>query len=212
MTQTLPVAKTITSLAQAESTFSLSPADNERFFTEWYEALPELTTAEKARLDLIKQRYLYHRKHGPLAEGTVNFIVMSPLLEMVGFYDPPFLLRSEASVMIEVEEQDQIFRGRIDSLVVQNQFWILLVESKQTTFNMDTALPQALTYMMASPHPERPAYGLVSNGAYFMFLKLLNQPYQQYALSEDFSLYRRQNELYGVLRTLKRLTQLMRAL
>lgn len=76
MTQTLLIARTITSLAQVESTFNIRPADDQ-FFTEWDESLPELTNTERSRLDVIKQRFLYHRKHGHLVEGTVNYIVMS---------------------------------------------------------------------------------------------------------------------------------------
>jgi hypothetical protein len=33
---------------------------------------------------------LYHRAEGDLPEGTVMLLVMSPLLAIAGFYDPPF--------------------------------------------------------------------------------------------------------------------------
>lgn len=208
MAQTLAIAKSVNSLAQVESLFNLIPAANDRFFTEWSENLPLLSDSERVRLDLTKQRYLYHRKHGHLAESTVNFVVISPLLELAGFYDPPFLLRSEVPVELIIEEEEETLRGRIDNLVILDQLWVLLSESKQTSFNVDVALPQALTYMMSNPHPERPAFGLVSNGGYFIFLKLdLNAGV--YALSEDFSLYRRQNELFGVLGALKQFGRLM---
>jgi hypothetical protein len=62
MPQTLAIAKSITSLAQVESTFNLRPANDDRFFTEWSEDLPPLSDGERVRLDLTKQRYLYHRK------------------------------------------------------------------------------------------------------------------------------------------------------
>ncbi|UBF24749.1 TerD family protein [Kovacikia minuta CCNUW1] len=207
MTQSLAISEWIESLAEAESQFNLRPADNDQFFSEWYGNLPELTETEQARLDLIKQRYLYHQRYGPLAEGTINFIVMSPLLELAGFYDPPFRFRSEASVKVEVENQNKIYRGRIDGLVLQNTFWIILIESKETSFNISVAVPQALAYMMGNPYPDRPGFGLVSNGSHFMFLKLVNQGEARYALSDDFSLYRRQNELYPVLSVLKRIQE-----
>ena len=35
-------------------------------------------------------------------------------------------------------------RGRIDVLVLKQQFWLLVIESKQTGFSLLTAIPQAL--------------------------------------------------------------------
>jgi hypothetical protein len=175
--QTLTVTDHIDSLAEAETQFGLARTDNPLFFPEWSSDLPELSTAEQQRLDLTKQRYLYHRQYGHLLEGAVNFIVISPLLEMAGFYDPPFHLRSEASIRLELkDDNDKVYQGRIDSLIVQEHFWIILVESKRTSFSVDVALPQAIAYMAANPDPEQPTFGLVSNGAYSIFVKLHQDP------------------------------------
>jgi hypothetical protein len=203
MVEVLAITDYIDSLAEAESRLKLARNDAPSFFTEWTIDLPDLTIAEQQRLDLIKQRYLYHRQYGHLLEGAVNFIVISPLLELAGFYDPPFHLRSEAAVRIEFEDEGgEIYRGRIDGLVVQEHLWIILVESKRTSFNIEVALPQALAYMSAAAH--RPTFGLVSNGAQSMFLKL---DQAQYDFSDDFSLNSRRNELYDVLRILHRLKE-----
>jgi hypothetical protein len=203
MAQVLAITDYLDSLAEAETRFGLSRNDGPSFFTEWSSDLPELTPSEQQRLDLIKQRYLYHRQYGHLLEGVVNFIVIAPLLELAGFYDPPFRLRSEASVRLEIEDRDQkVDRGRIDSLVVQEHLWIILVEAKRTSFSIEVALPQALAYMRANPQPQKATFGLVSNGAYSMFVKLDRS---QYSFSEDFSLNRQRNELYDVLRILNRL-------
>jgi hypothetical protein len=204
--QTLAVTDHIDSLAEAETQFGLVHTDNPLFFPEWSSNLPELSTAEQQRLDLTKQRYLYHRQYGHLLEGAVNFIVISPLLEMAGFYDPPFHLRSEASIRLELKDDNKkVYQGRIDSLIVQERFWIILVESKRTSFSVDVALPQAIAYMSANPDPEKPTFGLVSNGAYSIFVKL---HHSQYSFSDDFSLNRRRNELYDVLKVLNRLKTL----
>ena len=157
----------IDSLAEAERRLWLFRNDEPSFFTEWSSDLPELTPIEKQRLDLIKHRYLYHRQYGHLLEGVVNFIVIAPLLEVAGFYDPPFRLRSEASVKLEIEDGDQkVYQGRIDSLIVQEQIWIILVEAKRTSFSIEVALPQALAYMSAHPRSQKATFSLVSNGAY----------------------------------------------
>jgi hypothetical protein len=201
--QVLAVTDYIDSLAEAEAQFGLSQTDDPLFFTEWLNPLPALNTAEQQRLDLIKQRYLYHRQYGHLLEGAVNFIVIAPLLEMAGFYDPPFHLRSEASIRLNLEDKNEkIYQGRIDSLILQERLWIMLVESKRTSFSVEVALPQAIAYMVANPHPEKVAFGLVSNGASSIFIKLDRA---QYSFSDEFSLNRRQNELYEVLRILNRL-------
>lgn len=203
MVQVLAITDYIDSLAEAETRFGLSRNDEPSFFTEWSIDLPELTAIEQQRLDLIKQRYLYHRQYGHLLENAVNFIVIAPLLELAGFYDPPFRLRSEASIRLEIEDRERkVYQGRIDSLIVQEHLWIILVEAKRTSFSIEVALPQALAYMSANPQPQQATFGLVSNGAYSMFVKLDKS---QYSFSEDFSLNRQRNELYNVLRVLNRL-------
>jgi hypothetical protein len=203
MVQLLAITDYISSLAEAETRFGLTHHEDPSFFPEWVSDLPDLTPTEQQRLDLIKQRYLYHRQYGYLLEGAVNFIVIAPLLELAGFYDPPFRLRSEASIRIELaDEHDKIYQGRIDSLIVHEHLWIVLVEAKRTSFSMDLALPQILAYMAANPNAQNATFGLVSNGAYSMFVKL---DQNQYAFSQDFSLNRRQNELYDILQILHRL-------
>jgi hypothetical protein len=202
MPQALAVSEHLKTLAEVETVFGLRSSGDRSFFTEWSEELPELSEEEIARLNLFKQRYLYHRKHGPIAEGAVNFMIMSPLLEMAGFYDPPYLLQSEVSVNIEVEDSDVVYRGRIDALVLQERLWVVLLESKRTMFNFDMAIPQALSYMVSHGQRDRPAFGLVSNGGQFMFIKLAGL---QYGLSDEFSMYRQRNELWDVLKVLKRL-------
>ena len=62
--------------------------------------------------------------------------------------------------------------------------------------------------MLANPNPEKPLFGLVTNGSNFIFLKLVNQDVPYYALSDEFTL-RRGNDLYTVLGILKRLGQVV---
>lgn len=204
MVQLRAVTDYVTNLAELERVYGLTRSAESAFFTEWLEREP-LTEEVEERLDLIKSRYLYHRQYGYLLESAVNFLVISPLLELAGFYDPPFRLRSEVPVQFELaDETEQRYQGRIDALVVQENFWVVLVESKRTSFNLTTALPQALAYL-ASSEQAGPLYGLVSNGEYSMFTKLAQG---QYEFSDDFSLNRQRNELKEVLQILNRLKQL----
>ncbi len=202
----MAVTDAITSLAEAQIAFGLSESSDPNFFREWIDGLPDLTPQDQARLDQIKGRYLYHRQYDHLLENAVNFLVISPLLELAGLYDAPFRLRSEVGVRLELEDEDgTVYQGRIDALIVQETFWVVLVEAKRTSFNMTLALPQALAYLAMgtrSANQSGPKFGLVSNGEYSMFVKLDGT---SYGFSDDFSLNRRRNELWDVLRILNRL-------
>jgi hypothetical protein len=78
-----------------------------------------------------------------------------------------------------------------------------VVEAKEKGFSLENAIAQALTYMMTAPNPEQPVYGFATNGSEFIFLKTVQNPTPQYALSDLFTLRRQHNELYAVLQILK---------
>lgn len=209
MIQTYPISKTITTLEALEQKFKLSPTDNELFFQEWQQDLPELTAQEKETLEQIKRRFLRHRKRSSLTEGVINQLVISPLLTLAGLYDEPFYVTTEASVELEIEEDDEILRGRIDTLVIAQQLWVLIIESK-STIAFPVALPQIMTYMMANPNPQIPVYGLIGNGDEFMFIKMLTSGVPQYDFSNIFSLLLpRRNQLEDILQILKQIAKIM---
>lgn len=209
MVQTLAISKAITTIADIEERFNLTPTDNEQFFTEWFQDLPELTDDEKASLDKVRHRFSRHRRRGKLAEGTVNLLLVSPLLELAGFYDEPFFIQTEPQFEILLEDRDEILRGRIDTLVIQERLWVLVIESKRS-ISFEAAIPQALAYMMGNPNPEKPVYAMVTDGSLFMFIKLLKQDTPQYDFSDTFSLLLfRQNKLYEIVRVLKRIGDLI---
>lgn len=209
MIQTLAISKAITTMAQLREKFNLTPTNNDQFFTEWFQDLPELTDEEKAFLDKIRHRFSRHRDRGELAEGTVNLLLVSRLLELAGFFDEPFFITTEPQVEIQLQDRDEILRGRIDTLVIHQRLWVLVVESKRS-ISMEAAIPQALTYMMAIPNLEKPVYGMVTDGSLFMFIKLLKQDPPQYDFSDTFSLLLlRQNKLYNILRVLKQIGNLI---
>lgn len=209
MIQTYPISKTITTLEALEQKFKLSPTDNELFFQEWQQDLPELTDQEKETLEQIKRRFLRHRKRVSLTEGVINQLLISPLLTLAGLYDEPFYVTTEASVELEIEEEEEILRGRIDTLIIAPQLWVLIIESK-STIAFPVALPQIMTYMMANPNPQIPVYGLIGNGDEFMFIKMLTSGVPQYDFSNVFSLLLpRRNQLEDILQILKQLAKIM---
>ena len=197
------VRDVITTLNDLQQRLGLVQAQGADFFTEWTEALPSLTTQEAASVGRIKQRYDYHRADGLLLEGTINLIVTAPLLELLGFVDPPFRLKSPYGIALELEDPAETIRGFIDVLVLQERLWILTVESKRTSISVPAAFPQLLAYMAANPERQLPNYGMATNGDEFVFLKL--SAGGEYDTSRSFSLFPRRHELGQVAQILKAL-------
>lgn len=193
MSPLLAIEKTISSFQELNKRFGLQQATDESFFTEWQMPAANLSDGDKAFLDHLQQRYRNYYEADLLTEGTVLLSIVAPLLERLGFHEPPFFVRSEVPVRIEVTERDEIYRGRIDILVICDLMWVLTVEAKRSKFAVDIALPQCLAYMTASG--TQPAFGMVTNGSDFMFCKLENLVYD---FSEPFSLLSRHNRLYEV--------------
>ncbi|TVP66550.1 MAG: type I restriction endonuclease subunit R [Leptolyngbya sp. LCM1.Bin17] len=198
------VREAITSLQDLQQRLGLVQAQRDDFFTEWTDGLLALTAQELASINRIKQRYDYHRADGLLLEGTIN-VVTAPLLELLGFVDPPFRLKSPYGIALELKDPEETIRGFIDVLVLQGRLWILTVESKRTSIAVPAALPQLLAYMAANPEGQFPQYGMATNGDEFVFLKLGTST--EYDLSRSFSLFPRRHELGQVAQILKALGQ-----
>ena len=209
MVLTIGVREAIKNLNDLQTKLNLSQTEEDNFFLEWNQELPEVTESEKTAITRIKKRYDYHRSSSLLLEGTVNLLVFFPLLEVAGFLDPPFKIKSPESVELIIEDADKtIIRGLIDVLVVKNSLWVLVIESKRNSIPVAAALPQILAYMMANSQSQQTIYGMVTNGDSFLFLKLNKQEKYQYDLSREFSLLPRKHELSQVLQILKNLGQL----
>lgn len=200
------ITEAITTIALAETRFNLSLTEDGAFFPEWQSDLLPLSSHEKKSLDELRQRYLYQRSAGQLLEGTVTLLLVSPLLAIAGFYDPPFRVRAEESVSLTVDDGEEILSGRIDVLVWLNQFWVVIVESKKTALSVWTALPQTLAYLMANPRPEKPSFALVTNGDDILLVKLRANAHH-YALSRIFAPFISREELYRVLQILKHIAE-----
>ena len=210
MVQIVGITKAITNLNEAHSRFNLSPTSDARFFTEWFEDLPEITESQKESLNRLKNRYLYYAADGEITEGTTDRIMVSPLLDLIGLFDLPFKIRCEKFVKVEIDNGDTILEGFIDALVVQNKFWVVVIEEKRFNVNVLQAIPQTLAYMMVNSNLEIPTFGMITNGDDYLFAKL-NQSVCQYAISDKFTAISRDenNNLSRVLRVIKRITGLV---
>lgn len=174
---TIAVMDAITSLRGAEQILQLSRWDDDGdFFTEWQQDLPALSEGDLAALGQLRRRYLYQRSAGQLLEGAVNLLLTSPLLAIVGFYDPPFQIRAEASVELVIADGAEVLQGRLDVLVLRDRLWIVVIESKKTALSVWAALPQSLAYLAANPDPDRPSFGFVTNGDELFLSNCNNNP------------------------------------
>ena len=210
--QTLAVTEAVTTIVEAEQKFGLSRSELKDFFTEWYDELPEMNSSDRASLEVLWRRYIYHRSGGHLLESTVMLLLVSPLLTITGLYDPPFLLKAEESVLIKISDSEETLQGRIDVLVLLDRFWIIVLESKKTMLSVWSALPQTLAYLMASPngggtHPagNHPTFAMLTNGDDIVFVKLEGK---QYGMSQVLSPLVKQGELEIAWRVLRKIAEI----
>ena len=201
-------AKDVT-LRQLENLFGLQLAEDEKFFIEWQEELPEITDLQKQLLDEVKAGYLNLRRGSHLLEQTVNMAVLSPLLFIGKFYQFPFELQSEFSLEITTEDEGYKIQGNIDFLLLKEQLWLMGIEAKKSYLSVEAGLDQILAYLMSNPASEKPYYGMITTGGEFVFIKLVKSDRPRYALSDGFNLRDRGNDLYAVLRILKHLVEVV---
>jgi hypothetical protein len=187
----LPMVQTIAieqlTLYDLEQQFGLQVVEDAQFFQEWQQNLPLLTSEEQTRLERVKAAYANLERRS-LLENTVKLAVVAPLLDLAGLFLPPFYVTTEKTVEIVTEQGEPHFKGRLDVLVLKDQLWVLVIESKRAEFSLKVGIPQVLGYMLGAPPSDLPLYGLVTNGSSFLFLKLIRQETPRYARSKEFIL------------------------
>ena len=177
--------------------FGLQLVKDATFFLEWHAELPEISEQEKQQLDHIQASYLHLVSQALMVEDVVKMVVVSPLLYLADFFLPPLSIQSEVAVQLSIIDAELAIEGKIDILVLHDQLWVLLIESKRAAASIEVGLPRLLAYMLASPNPVRPVYGMITNGGSCVFLKLLQGPdATHYALSRIFEMRNPGNDLY----------------
>ena len=121
---------------------------------------------------------------------------------------PPFYIKTEPEIQITVEYEETIVKGKIDILVFKQGFWVLAIESKWEAISPEVGLAQILSYLLANPDDDLPSLGMLTNGSYFRFVQLTKLDSPRYALSDSFYIRNRDNQLYNVLKIMKRLGQI----
>ena len=173
------------------------------------EPLSELEQQEILKIRTDFRRYL---SAGKVSEELVKFLVLSPLMRLAGFFDIPIVLTMEDSIPIEVEDADTLMKGRLDVLAVNQpdaelaaaQFWILVVEAKNSAIDPWAGLPQLLTYAYKSLQQQSSVWGLTTNGRNYQFVYLTRGNPCTYQILPDLSLTDRERSLL--------LTQVLKAI
>ncbi len=143
-------------------------------------SLEPLTDSEQQQLLEISNDFWRYLETGKVSEELVKFLTLSPLMRLTGFFKIPVLLTMEDSIPIEVEDGDTLIKGRLDILAVNGpdaeigatQFWILVVEAKNSAIAPLIGLPQLLTYAFKSLQVQSPVWGLTTNGESYRFVRL----------------------------------------
>lgn len=207
MVQTV-LAKDV-SLIELKNLFGLQLNRDEDFFREWQDNLPELTESEKQLLDKVQAGYFNLLQYPPMLENVVRMSILDPVLFIGNFYLSPFYITSEKSIEISTLDEGRIIKGSLDTLVLKDRFWVMVIESKRANFSIEAGLAQILAYMLANPDGEKPNFGMVTTGGSFIFLKLVQGEFPQYATSKTYQLLNPHNDLYKVLGILKHLCELV---
>jgi len=206
MVQTIQ-AKNVT-LEELKTLFNLQIVTEDQFFREWQDEFPEITDFQKRQLDQIKAGYFNLLEYPPMLEKTISLSIVSPLLFAGEFYLHPFYIKPEKSVEISEEDEGVIVKSSLDTLVLKEQLWLMVIESKRVSFSLEAGLAQILAYMLANPNPDKPSYGMIATGGSFIFVKLVKGESPRYSTSKGYLTRNPGNELYDVLRILKRLSQI----
>jgi hypothetical protein len=147
-------------------------------------------------------------EHSPVLEKAIQVSVLSPMFFLADFYLSPFQLHTEKSVQIVAsDDEETVIRGNIDLLLLKDNFWLLVVESKEEKLSFRAGRSQILSYMLANPQADKPSFGLIAGGGSFVFLKLVKGAINQYALSKIYDIENPGNELYDVYRIMKRIAE-----
>ena len=188
--------------------FGIQLIEDEQFFRECQENLPEITDADKNLLDKVRSGFINLLNYPPMLEDVVRMAVLDPILFIGDFYLAPFSVKSEQSVDIVSESDGVIIKGRIDTIVLKDQLWVMVIESKQAAYSVEAGIAQILAYMLENPNTKKPNYGMITSGGTFIFIKLVKQETPKYATSKLFAT-RNPGDLYEVLRILKHLSQIV---
>ncbi|NJR71544.1 MAG: restriction endonuclease subunit R [Synechococcales cyanobacterium CRU_2_2] len=147
-------------------------------FDLWLELLP-LSLMDQQQIEQLQENFQRYLLDGRVLEGQVRLLAIAPLLQLSGFYDPPNRILVEESIeTIQIPQDAVEITGRFDLVVVNpllermhgGDFWILVVESKESQIDALAGLPQLLAYAYTSLSNQQRVWGLTTNGVSYRFV------------------------------------------
>lgn len=183
-------------------------------FTDFL-TLEPLSEFEQQDLLRIRNDFRRYLSAGKIPEGLVKFLTFAPLMRLSGFYDVPIRLTMEDSIAIAVEDEDKRITGRMDILAINSPqsniappFWVLVIETKNSSVNVIEGLPQLLTYAFKSLEQQPSVWGLVTNGQLYQFVYLRHDNQSTYEVMPLLNLSQSPDAI-ELLQVLKAICQLL---
>ncbi len=142
-------------------------------------SLEPLVEFEQQELVQIRNDFDSYLTEGRVIEGLVKALTTFPLLRLAGFYRPPLKISLEQNATdIVIEDEDTTITGRLDILAVNKtqpigadaSFWVVVIESKNSSAAPSVGLPQLLTYTYKSLERQKSVWGLATNGELYQFV------------------------------------------
>jgi hypothetical protein len=159
-------------------------------------SLESLTEFEQQELIQIRDDFANYLTSAKVSEGLVKALTTFPLMRLAGFYRFPIEIQLEEGIeKITIEDEDIIITGRLDILAINQTaaegskpFWLLVIESKNSSIDISAGLPQLLTYTFKSLTYQESVWGLVTNGLRYQFIYLQQGTPPTYQLMPDLNL------------------------
>ena len=160
-------------------------------------ALEPLTERDLQELAQICSDFDNYLSEGRVSEGIVKALTTFPLLRLAGFYRPPLQISMEEEIAdITIEDEDATITGRLDILAVNKRqttaantyFWVLVIESKNSSAAPSAGLPQLLAYAHKSLERQQSLWGLATNGELYQFVHIQQGSPSTYRLMPILSL------------------------
>jgi hypothetical protein len=172
--------------------------------------LTNLTPAETTELMNIRSEFDQYLVDGTVLEGQVRVLSVNPLLRLSGFNRSPITIRVETAIA-PIELAESKITGRMDLLAIRTRedgpdFWVLVVESKESGADAMQGLLQLLTYAYSGLEEQRSVWGLTTNGINYQFVQIQAGQPPQYFLLPDLSLLHRDSAM-SLLQVLKAIGQ-----
>lgn len=160
-------------------------------------SLEPITEEEQKDLAEICSNFESYYEAGKILEGQIRFLFISPLMWLSGYYHPSIKISLEVGIAdIEIEDADTLIKGWMDILSATRvedeksitSFWILLIESKNSSVDASEGLPQLLTYAYTGLKQQESVWGLTTNGMDYQFVYIQRGNPPSYQLFPKLSL------------------------